>query len=94
MAALVDAVLDKAGQKGTGQWTAQSASSWRAHPEHRGGARRARAVEHEGRPRGAGKILRGPATKPLESGYRRHSSTRSTMRSTPRRSSPTPRASS
>ena len=49
---LVDVVLDKAGQKGTGKWTAQVALDLGvADPDDRRGARRARALEPEGRAR-------------------------------------------
>ena len=60
---LVDDVLDKAGQKGTGKWTAQVALDLGgADPDDRGGDRRARVVEHEaGACRGRALRSKGPS---------------------------------
>ena len=69
---LVDVVLDKAGQKGTGKWTAQVALDLAVRDsDDRGGDRRARALEHEGRARRGGEGARRAATpRRLRSGRR------------------------
>ena len=59
-APLVDKVLDKAGQKGTGKWTAQVALDLAvSDSDDRRGDRRARSLVDEGRARAASKVLGG-----------------------------------
>ncbi len=71
---LVDAVLDKAGQKGTGQWTAQVGLELGVPIPSIAAALDARVLSSMKADRvRAGKILRGPAAQALEPRYRRHS---------------------
>ena len=71
-APLVDEVLDVAGQKGTGKWSAQIALDLgRADPDHQRGHRRAPALGAQGGARGGGAAVPGPAHKPRRRGAAR-----------------------